>query len=88
MVLNVEFTCPYAAKHLTVCRSLIRCLLSTHVFVTRVRAKAWIRKRKRKSQLRHSNRQRRGARLQSQTVSISISRTRMPTCLYLTARTR
>jgi len=63
-------------------------IVYTHVFVTRVRAYAWIRKRKRKSQLRYSNRQRRGARSQSQTVAISISRSRLPTYLYLAARTR
>jgi len=88
MVLNVEFTCPYAALHLTVCRSLMRCLSSTHLFVTRVRTYAWIRKRNRKSQLRYSDRRRRGARSQSQTVTVCISRTRLPTCLYLAARTR
>jgi len=76
IVLNVEFTCPYAAPHLTVCRFLMRCLSSARLFVTRVRAYAWIRKRNRKSQLRYSNRRRRDARSQSQTVVVRISRTR------------
>jgi len=42
MVLNVDSTCPYAAPHLTVCRSLMRCLLSARLFVTRVRPYGWI----------------------------------------------
>jgi len=42
MVLNVESTCPYAAPHLTVCRSLMRCLSSACLFVTRVQLYGWI----------------------------------------------